>query len=336
MTVEDCISRGVFGSEHNVFADFRAQGKVIKSYESPYILSLNERLAQKDGHTDRETALDGTDGDRGAGSASVAIPDLRAAFQRAQTRTRGCAHGGGTGREEEYLAMMQEEKERAETAKRETEETAMEQDNMVDKHPTESDETQGKRNENGWGDLFGAFGLDGLGDIGQNLGYVISMLPDILFGLFTGKSKSLLPQNNLLPIASILAGMYVRNPMLKMVLIGMGGVNLLNKAGHEALGRQGNKAVQPYKVYADEPLNPRIANPVLQGNSLIAVIDKVPCCIQLTDNVVDAHRSGALPLNTLANAVLAKNDEMRQMAQQNYRVAEAERNEGRERTILLK
>lgn len=66
------------------------------------------------------------------------------------------------------------------------------------------------------------------------------------------------------------------------------------------------------------------------------MIDKVPCCIQLTDNVVDAHRSGALPLNTLANAVLAKNDEMRQMAQQNYRVAEAERNEGRERTILLK
>lgn len=56
----------------------------------------------------------------------------------------------------------------------------------------------------------------------------------------------------------------------------------------------------------------------------------------LTDNVVDAHRSGALPLNTLFNAVLAKHDEMRQMAQQNYRAAEAERNEGRERTILLK
>lgn len=48
------------------------------------------------------------------------------------------------------------------------------------------------------------------------------------------------------------------------------------------------------------------------------------------------HRSGALPLNTLANAVLAKHDEMQQMAQQNYRAAEAERDEGRERTILLK
>ena len=121
-----------------------------------------------------------------------------------------------------------------------------------------------------------------------------------------------------------------------MILIGMGGANLLNKAGHEALERQGNQAAKPYKVYANETLNPRIANPVLQGNSLIAVIDKVPCSIQLTDNVADAHRSGALPLSTLANAVLAKHDEMHRMAQQNYRIAEAERDEGRERSIVLK
>lgn len=338
MTVEDCISRGVFGSEHNVFADFRAQGKVIKSYENPYILSLNERLAQKMGILTEKPLW----AELMEAEAQVPHGWSFPAYEP-PSNERKPGHGDvpmvvAPGREEEYLVMMQEEeeKERVETAKRETEKTATEQDNMADKHPTESGETQGKRNENGWGDLFGTFGLDGLDDIGQNLGYVISMLPDILFGLFTGKSKSLLPQNNLLPIASILAGMYVRNPMLKMVLIGMGGVNLLNKAGHEALGRQGNKVVQPYKVYADEPLNPRIANPVLQGNSLIAVIDKVPCSIQLTDNVVDAHRSGALPLNTLANAVLAKHDEMQQMAQQNYRAAEAERDEGRERTILLK
>ena len=336
MTVEDCISRSVFGSERNVFADFRTQSKEIKSYENPYILSLNEQLDKRMGIlTEKPLWVELMEAEAQV-PQGWPFPAYEPPSNERKPEYEDVPMVVASGQEEEYLMMMQEEKERAETAKRETEETAMEQDNMVDKHPTESDETQGKRNENGWGDLFGAFGLDGLGDIGQNLGYVISMLPDILFGLFTGKSKSLLPQNNLLPIASILAGMYVRNPMLKMVLIGMGGVNLLNKAGHEALGRQGNKAVQSYKVYADEPLNPRIANPVLQGNSLIAVIDKVPCCIQLTDNVVDAHRSGALPLNTLANAVLAKNDEMRQMAQQNYRVAEAERNEGRERTILLK
>jgi hypothetical protein len=34
--------------------------------------------------------------------------------------------------------------------------------------------------------------------------------------------------------------------------------------------------------------------------------------------VIGAHQSGALPLNTLANAILAKNDQMRQMAAMQY------------------
>lgn len=340
MTVEDCISRGVFGSERNVFADFRAQGKKIKTYENPYILSLNERLAPKMGILTEKPLWTELMETGAQVSQGWPFPTYEPPSNERKPEYGDVPMVVAPGQEEAYLTMMQEERERKERIEIAEEvageETAVQQDDAVSEHRTESGETQGKGNENGWGDLFGTFGLEGLGDIGQNLGYVISMLPDILFGLFTGKSKSLLPQNNLLPIASILAGMYVRNLMLKMILIGMGGVNLLNKAGHEALERQENKTVQPYKVYADEPLNPRIANPVLQGNSLIAVIDKVPCSIQLTDNVVDAHRSGALPLHTLANAVLAKHDEMRQMAQQNYRAAEAERNEGRERTILLK
>ena len=59
-----------------------------------------------------------------------------------------------------------------------------------------------------------------------------------------------------------------------------------------------------------------------QGNCLIAVMDKVPYTIALSDTVVDAYRQGALPLNTLANAVLAKNDQMRQIASQNYEAGE--------------
>ena len=135
----------------------------------------------------------------------------------------------------------------------------------------------------------------------------------------------------MMPIAAILAGMFVKNPLLKMTLIGMGGANLLNKAGHEALankqeGNDGNavsygnttaQAVQ-YKSYPDEPLNPRIANPVLQGNCLVATIDRVPYTIQLPEHVVGAYQAGALPLNTIANAVLAKSDQMRQMAERNY------------------
>ena len=186
-------------------------------------------------------------------------------------------------------------------------------------------------NQSGWNGLLSSFGLNGISDIGHNLGYVLAMLPDVLVGIFTGKTKSLGLKDNMLPLASIVAGMFVKNPILKMVLIGMGGLNLLNKAGHEALDnrneasyRQGGKATVQgsYKVYEDEILNTRISQPQIKGNCLIATIDKVPCTIALPDKVVDAYNQGALPLNTLANAVLAKNDQMRQMAAENYAASE--------------
>lgn len=109
------------------------------------------------------------------------------------------------------------------------------------------------------------------------------------------------------------------------MMIGLGGANLVNKAGHEALGWKRNedglnresRPVQ-YRVYSDEPLNPRISGPVLQGNNLIATIDRVPCTIQLPEKVVSAYHAGALPLNTLANAILAKSDRTQQLMSQNY------------------
>lgn len=181
-------------------------------------------------------------------------------------------------------------------------------------------------NQSGWTGLLSSFGLNGMSDIGHNLGYILAMLPDMLLGAFTGKTKSLGLKDNLMPLASIVAGMFVRNPILKMVLVGMGGLNLLNKAGHEAIdNHKGIGQAQDasmgrvnYKIYPDEPLNPRISQPQIKGNCLIATIDKVPCTIALTDNVVDAFNQGALPLKTLANAVLAKHDQMRQLASENY------------------
>ena len=44
--------------------------------------------------------------------------------------------------------------------------------------------------------------------------------------------------------------------------------------------------------------------------------------VALPARVVDAYNQGALPLNTLANAVLAKNDQMRQIAAENYAASE--------------
>ena len=192
--------------------------------------------------------------------------------------------------------------------------------------PQEIQQEQAQQtNQGGWTGLLSSFGLNGLSDIGNNLGYVLAMLPDMLIGAFTGKSKSLGLKDNLMPLASIVAGMFVRNPIMKMVLIGMGGLNLLNKAGHEAIDDHrgqsqatGSSMRANYKVYQDEELNARIIQPQIKGNCLIATIDKVPCTIALPDKVVDAYNQGALPLNTLANAVLAKNDQMRQLASENY------------------
>lgn len=180
-------------------------------------------------------------------------------------------------------------------------------------------------NTNGWTGLLTSFGLNGLGDITHNLGYVLAMLPDMLVGVFTGKTKNLKIEDNMLPIASIVAGMFVKNPILKMVLMGTGGLNLLNKAGHEAIDIQRDKNMtyanvgrSNYRIYPDEPLNERISNPQIKANCLVANIDRVLCTIALPDSVIDAYNQGALPMNTLANAVLAKNDQMRQIAQQNY------------------
>lgn len=190
--------------------------------------------------------------------------------------------------------------------------------------PTEERHRQqpGQTNANGWNGLMQSFGLDGFADIGRNMGYVLAMLPDVIVGLFTGKTRSLNMDNSLLPLASIMAGMFVRNPILKMLLIGIGGANLINKGGHEVLERTQDESAAhsrtSYKPYDDEPLNSRISNPILQGHCLIAHIDNVPCTIQLPDKVVDAYQAGALPINTLANAILAKSDRMRQMASEQY------------------
>ena len=225
-------------------------------------------------------------------------------------------------------------KENTPTVERTTEtqvQPVKEQKEVAQTQPEAQQEQPQQTNQNGWSGLLSSVGLNGISDIGHNLGYVLAMLPDMLVGIFTGKTKSLGLKDNMLPLASIVAGMFVRNPILKMVLIGMGGLNLLNKAGHEALdnhkgvsyGQGGNANVRGnYKVYEDEALNARISQPQIKGNCLIATIDKVPCTIALPDRVVDAYNQGALPLNTLANAVLAKNDQMRQMAAENYAASE--------------
>ncbi len=329
LSVEECISKGVFGSERNVFTDFRKEATTMQTGKSELITAANEQLKKKTpvisfnfsewlqtrNHTPFfwMTGQDEKEPDRAERYKDVPLVVA-------------------PGQEEAYLKHLEKYKNATTvTATKESTQPEMEQREKVEKEERQTvipheektrEEPLVQANTNGWSGLLGTLGLEGLGDITGNLGYVMAMLPDILLGAFTGKTQSLRFGDNLLPIASIVAGLFVRNPLLKMLLVGLGGANLLNKAGHEALGRpmpsSAGHTENQYRRYPDEPLNPRIVNPVLQGSTLIATIDRVPCTIQLTPTVAEAYRAGALPLNTLANAVLAKSDQLNRIASQNY------------------
>ena len=214
-------------------------------------------------------------------------------------------------------------KEVAQAPVQETKETAPEQQAVPE-----------KSNMGGWQGLLTGLGLNGIGDIGRNAGYILAMLPDILLGMFTGKTQSLGIKDNLVPIASIIAGLFVKNPLLKMTLIGLGGANLINKAGHEQLAKRDGVSAESvsqnrYLQYEDQKMNPRIRDAQIQGNNLIASIDGIPVTVTLPDKVVEAHAVGALPLGTLANAVLEKCDRMQEVSEARDRFEEESRSQTR-------
>ena len=191
-----------------------------------------------------------------------------------------------------------------------------------------------RTNVGGWQGILTGLGLNGLGDIGRNAGYILAMLPDMLLGMFTGKTQSLGIRENLVPIASIMAGLFVKNPLLKMTLIGLGGANLLNKAGHEQLVKQEGIQQQTvpqvrYLQYEDEQMDPRIRDAQVRGNALFATLDGIPVTIALPEKVIDAYNQGALPLGRLANAVLEKCDRLQQMSEAQERFEQESRTETR-------
>jgi len=337
LSVEQCISKGVFGSDSNVFDGFRREAAVWPSKKNTLANEANEQLHKKipvlnfdfmDWQKNMKMemplwkAMDGKrDTERYKDVPLVVAPGQEEAYLQEQARHTHTTTG--------QPAVESEQREKgnegvSESATHEEVTTVRQPEPEISSEPEISPV---QNNENGWDGLVRSLGLNGLGDVTGNLGYILTMLPDILLGAFTGKSRSLGLEGNLLPMASIVAGIFIKNPLLKMLLIGLGGANLLNKAGHEALEkrrmgtgeeRSGHTGNVRYKSYPDEPLNPRIVNPVLQGGTLIATIDRVPCTVQLSQTVADAYHAGALPLNTLANAVLAHSDRLREMASQNY------------------
>lgn len=328
MSVEECISQGVFGSKTNVFPEFRKDPSLLRTWEHPHLIALNRQLSRKLGIAETKPVMADNSIFLNPSLIQSPFPMKPSSSPSEQENNRNgiplvIAHG----KEEEYRDFKRRNAERTsamslpeEKGNEKTEPVQqLEPAPIMDSISTsEGDisrytERQEDANLSGWDGLLKTFGLDGLSGTGRNLGYVIAMLPDVLFGALTGKSKKLGLEDNLIPIASVLAGFFVRNPLLKMTLIGLGGANLLNKAGKEALGSQVQavREVQ-YKRYADEPLNARIAGLSIQGNALLCTIDRVPCTISLPPATVEAYHKGALPLNTLANAILVRHDAMQE------------------------
>lgn len=361
LTVDQCVSTGLFGNG-NTLSDIRKDSWRIKTYESDYIQSVNGILSKKMPILKEKPAWE-TDWsiENFMNPTKGFVPGRFniTAFANPQPVNGDRKFADvpsviAPGHEQEYLDWK--EKYDNGQAQKERPERHPEEDHAEVREPETAygnaqsgekndgndenvnDETQRQDNNDGWANLLRSLGLDGIGDIGRNLPYVIAMLPDMLVGLFTGKTSSVSLKNGMIPLASILVGMFVRNPLLKIVLIGMGGANLVNKMGQEAIERRQDDSRPSirYRQYDDEELNPRISGAVIRGSTLIATIDNVPCSVMLPDNAAQAYAAGALPLNTLANAVLARHDRMKAMAEDNFRNLEIGQERQQERGIILR
>ena len=189
----------------------------------------------------------------------------------------------------------------------------------------------------GWIGILDALGMNGIGDTMQHLGLTLATLPDMLLGVFTGKTKSIgLNQGTLMPLAALITGTFIKNPFLKIPLMLFGGANLVNKMGQEALSEYRDKGEQTmnatkYKRYEDEVLNARLRNPQIEGNVLLVDIDNVPRLVTLPQAVVDAYKEGALPINVIANRILAKTDQLTEANQREVRTVSEQYEQNKER-----
>ena len=319
-SVDSLVSHSLFGNNWSLS---EARKTLVDAKDSTFLNNLNNGMKKKVELRNPSSVIKQIEQDR--------YP-MKGAFFSQEERSEDIPSVIAPGMEESYKKeqekMRQAAQKPAKAPRKEETPVANTSDQAYSYQPAASIGTQYNQqnthyqptmaNTNGWGGFLDHFGLSGFSDVFKNLGYVLAMLPDMMIGMFTGKTKSLSIQNNLMPIAAIVMGMFVRNPLLKMLLIGLGGANLLNKGTHEILGESVRNKQPQYRRYADEALNARLSHPQLNGNLLVVSIDGVPSTVTLQNHVVDAYQKGALPLNTLANAVLAKYDEQRQQIEQIY------------------
>ena len=186
--MELSISKGVFGQSGNAFAGFRLQAKKVNATDNGYLKSINSKLNNKI-HIPQKaiTRMAWTDN-------SYKFPFLQEQEKRNNPKYKDVPLIVAPEKEDAYLkdkakneAAKVAEAERIIKEKNETE--ALQEDAEQQQSEDTQQEQPERDNSNGWDGLLKNFGLDGFSDIGNNLGYVIAMLPDILVGMLTGKTQ---------------------------------------------------------------------------------------------------------------------------------------------------
>ena len=166
-----------------------------------------------------------------------------------------------------------------------------------------------------WGNLFKNTGLE---DFINHPGMTIAMLPDMLMGMFTGKETPFgMNKGTLLPLAALFGAGFVKNPILKMILLSSAAAGILGKAA-TGVAQSQEQGQAGYQKYPDEKLNERISNITINGTQILMDIDGVPRSVVIPPTVADAYKQGAISENTLANAILKNYDEQSRQLAENY------------------
>ena len=185
-SVEQCISKGVFGSGHNVFDGFRKEATALQPKENTLVATANEQLKNKIpivnfdfmGQMEMEYGnLPWMDGwgeeERKRAEQYKDVPLIIAPGQE-EAYLRDLAGKDKTA----VVELEQVKKEQREEVEKEVREP------VVSTGDATREEQNVQGNANGWDGLLGSLGLEGMGDIAGNLGYVMAMLPDVLLGVF--------------------------------------------------------------------------------------------------------------------------------------------------------
>lgn len=163
---------------------------------------------------------------------------------------------------------------------------------------------------------------------GSNLGSGLASAPDAIMK-FLNSGMSMNMSKGILPLGALLLAFLAKSPLLKMLLLILGGVGFWQAAKNDqsesqvqSEDRSQRSLSQPqYKQYPDEKLNSRISDVRISGTTVVMTIDNIPRTVNITSQAAAACHAGAVPLNTLANRILQSYDVQQQNISQNISTA---------------